>query len=309
MTIYLLCSPTSQKDSGLIRWHLWLVNGDRRVDRVNVYSGAPRAQILNSGSSDFPGSLRPIPPGKYRLGPIEYRAGGWGPGLGEYWVDLLPFPETLTYGRSAFGIHLDANYHTPNGRGSAGCIVTPHQRDLDRILGWLRSRSRPEYLEVRHTLDVVPSFSPKYPITRIRQAWLDLIAWCEGTSGPDGYRTCFTGAKFDSFADHPRKVHCAGRLCSDAAGRYQFLSTTWDECRRALGLPDFSPASQDQAALYLIDRRGALENIDRLQMVNALEKLSWEWASLPNSRGQGRYGQPIKSLAEVNAKLTELLKG
>nr|WP_315862892.1 MULTISPECIES: glycoside hydrolase family 104 protein [unclassified Thermosynechococcus] len=305
--VHLLCLPTEIRDNGLIRWNLWLVNGDRRVDRVNVYSGAPSAQILNSGSSDYPGSLRPIPPGKYRLGPIEYRAEGWGPGIGQYWVDLLPIAGTRTYGRSGFGLHLDSNYHTPNGRGSAGCIVTPHQRDLDRILGWLRSQARPTYLEVHHTLDIGEVRS-KYTVDRVRRAWLELISWCEGTSGPDGYRVCFTGVKFDGFQDHPRKVHCAGRLCSDAAGKYQFLSSTWDECRKALQLPDFSPDNQDQAALYLIDRRGALENIDKLQVANALDKLSWEWASLPNSRGIGRYGQPVKTLDQINAKLSELLK-
>nr|WP_315862947.1 MULTISPECIES: glycoside hydrolase family protein [unclassified Thermosynechococcus] len=305
--IYLLCLPTEIRDNGLIRWNLWLVNGDRRVDRVNVYSGAPSAQILNSGSSDYPGSLRPIPPGKYHLGQIEYNPQGWGAGIGHYWIDLIPFPDTQTYQRSGFGIHLDANYWTPNGRGSAGCLVTPHQKDLDRILKWSGSQARPSFLEVRHTPDMVP-LTNRYPIDRVRRAWLELISWCEGTSGPDGYRISFTAAKFDGFQDHPRKVYCAGKHCSDAAGKYQFLSTTWDECRKALKLPDFSPESQDQAALYLIDRRGALENIDKLQVAIALDKISWEWASLPNSRGVGRYGQPIKSLNEVNSKLRELLK-
>jgi muramidase (phage lysozyme) len=40
---------------------------------------------------------------------------------------------------------------------------------------------------------------------------------------------------------HPAVQHCAGSLCSDAAGRYQFLSTTW----RGLGLPNFFPNDQD----------------------------------------------------------------
>lgn len=307
MTVFLLLHPTEIKDNGLIRFHLWLVNGDRRVDKVNVYSGAPSAQVLNSGASDYSGSLRPIPPGKYALGSIDYNPQGWGPALGNYWIDLIPFPETQTYGRSGFGIHLDANYHTPNGRGSAGCIVTRYQRDLDRILGWLRSYSRPEYLLVSHTLDVEVPLASRYTITSVRKAWLDLIAWCEGTAGEDGYRICFTGAKFDSFANHPRKVYCVGRLCSDAAGRYQFLSTTWNECRRALNLPDFSPESQDQAALFLIDRRGALDDIDGLRVGAALDKLSWEWASLPTSQGTGRYGQPVKTVEQVKDKLSELL--
>ncbi len=306
--VHLLCHPTSHRDNGLIRWWLWLVNGDRR-DRVNVYSGAPTAQLLNSGSSDYSGSLRPIPVGRYRLGSIEHNPLGWGASIGHYWVDLIPYPDTQTYGRSAFGIHLDANYYTPNGRGSAGCIVTPHQRDLDRILGWLRQKARPEYLEVSHTLDLVPPAAARYAITSVRRAWLDLIAWCEGTSGSDGYRMIFTGKRFQSYADHPRQIQCAGKLCSDAAGRYQLISTTWDECRKELSLSDFSPANQDQAALFLIDRRQALGAIDnhRHRLSEALDKLSWEWASLPNSQGQGRYGQPVRSLAQIKRKLTELL--
>jgi muramidase (phage lysozyme) len=48
---------------------------------------------------------------------------------------------------------------------------------------------------------------------------------------------------------------------STAAGAFQFLSRTWDECAKALGLTDFSPASQDLAAVFLIDRRKALDDV------------------------------------------------
>ena len=94
------------------------------------------------------------------------------------------------------------------------------------------------------------------------RAFLYLIRWCEGTSGDNGYRTLFGGGMFDSFADHPRKAitrPLGGKnLTSTAAGAYQVLERTWDECKKALGLPDFSPESQDRAAIYLIKRRGAL---------------------------------------------------
>lgn len=66
------------------------------------------------------------------------------------------------------------------------------------------------------------------------QAFLDTIASAEGTASPDGYRIQYTGTKFASFQDHPREIKCGRRygkkLCSDAAGRYQFLSTTWVGC-------------------------------------------------------------------------------
>lgn len=100
----------------------------------------------------------------------------------------------------------------------------------------------------------------------------------------------FTGKRFSIFADHPRELQCAGELCSDAAGAYQFLSTTWD----SLNLPDFFPENQDKGAIELIKRRGAYQNILDGNLRTALDKCSWVWASLP----PGRYGQPSISYAE-----------
>lgn len=129
------------------------------------------------------------------------------------------------------------------------------------------------------------------------RAFLALIRWAEGTSGPDGYRTIVGGELFDSFDDHPRKIrsgvfHTGVPWTSTAAGAYQFLSSTWDRAARALDLPDFSPESQDKAAVWLIQERRALQDVEAGNLETALSKCSWEWASLPPSR----YGQPTKSL-------------
>ncbi|MDG2992436.1 glycoside hydrolase family protein [Candidatus Synechococcus calcipolaris G9] len=307
--ISLRFQPTPITDHGLIRWHLSLMNGDRPVDQINAYSGSPYAQALNTGSRDFPGSLRPLPPGRWKIGPIEDAGSSWGEAIGRYWIDLLPMAGTQTYGRSAFGIHLDANHHQPRGRGSAGCIVTPREADLERVLGWLRAKAKPEFLVCSHSTAIAAG-QVTYNITAARRAWLDTIAWAEGTDGPHGYRTIFSYKFFSDFSDHPRQIQKSGPLSSDAAGRYQFLSTTWDECKHALDLPDFSPASQDQAALWLIDKkREALEFCDQLMIGPALDRLSYEWASLPAASGRGRYGQPIKSVPQIRAKLNQLLKG
>jgi muramidase (phage lysozyme) len=107
---------------------------------------------------------------------------------------------------------------------------------------------------------------------------------------------CFTGALCvpEDFRDHPRKFYCSNSLCSDAAGRYQFLSTTWDSLAEALGLVDVSSQSQDRAAAELIRRRGALGAVEDGDIVTACQGtggstgVAWEWASLP----PGRYGQP-----------------
>jgi muramidase (phage lysozyme) len=139
-------------------------------------------------------------------------------------------------------------------------------------------------------------------ITKQQKAFLDMIAVPEGTSATNGYRVMFTGKLFDNgYVDHPRKRHSANGLTSDAAGRYQFLSTTWDECKRALNLPDFSPASQDQAAIYLIQRRGALTHVETGDIVAACNLLSYEWASLP----PGRYGQPSISFDQASKTFQE----
>ena len=64
--------------------------------------------------------------------------------------------------------------------------------------------------------------------------------------------------------------------------------------RRGLscGLTDFSPLAQDIAALYLIDRRRAMNAVLEGDWKTALERCNREWASLPGSP----YGQPTKTL-------------
>ena len=121
----------------------------------------------------------------------------------------------------------------------------------------------------------------------------------EGTSSTDGYRIMFTGKKFSSFADHPRQIQCAGELYSDAAGAYQFLSTTWDSVAHDLGLTDFSPENQDKGAIELIKRRYAYQDILDGNLHTALDKCSWEWASLP----PGRYGQQVSVIKNAIACL------
>ena len=84
---------------------------------------------------------------------------------------------------------------------------------------------------------------------------------------------------------------------STAAGAYQFLSRTWDECAAALSLPDFSPPMQDLAAVFLIRRRGALVDVQAGRIEAAIRKCAREWASLPGSP----YGQPTRSMEQALA--------
>lgn len=140
-------------------------------------------------------------------------------------------------------------------------------------------------------------------------AFLLMIRKAEGTAGPNGYRTLFGGKLFDGWADHPRIAKQfrdgAGRtLWTTAAGAYQFMavspiptggstrSNTWDRIRDKLGLPDFSPASQDAAAVELIREAGALGDVRAGRFDQAVNKVRRIWASMP---GAG-YAQPEKSL-------------
>jgi muramidase (phage lysozyme) len=134
------------------------------------------------------------------------------------------------------------------------------------------------------------------------RAFLDMLAYSEGTDGPDGYRTMFGGRLFDSYADHPRQyfpfTDGAGRqLKTSAAGRYQFLARTWDGLRSKLGLPDFGPASQDAAALELVRQRGALNDVKAGRITEACAKCAPIWASLP---GAG-YSQPERKITSLLA--------
>jgi muramidase (phage lysozyme) len=137
------------------------------------------------------------------------------------------------------------------------------------------------------------------------KAFLHTIRVGEGTADPMGYRRHFGGTHFDSYAAHPNHVITAGlghnRYSSSAAGAYQFLSKTWAECAAVLELRDFSPRNQDIAALFLIDRRRALDDVLAGRFEQAVAKCAREWASLPGSP----YGQPTKTMAQALATYIE----
>lgn len=138
-------------------------------------------------------------------------------------------------------------------------------------------------------------------------AFLYMIRYCEGTAGPDGYRTLFGGKLFDSYADHPRQLVRfklkSKEYKSSAAGAYQFLQATWDSLVRMHSYDDFSPDNQDQAAIELIKGRKAYNDILKGDIVTAIKKCNREWASLPGSP----YGQPVKKLDEcLNVYATKL---
>ena len=133
------------------------------------------------------------------------------------------------------------------------------------------------------------------------KSFLNTISYAEGTPGAAGYQTMFTGKQFDPSKGwkHPRQIQRGGGYASDAAGKYQYLSTTWEGVQKELGLPDFSPQSQDIGALHLLKRRGALDPLLKGDVTTAIHKSAPEWASLPTAKGGSYYGQPSKSLKSL----------
>lgn len=127
-------------------------------------------------------------------------------------------------------------------------------------------------------------------------AFLDTIAFSEGTdrqgqpTKDHGYDVVVGGSLFTGYADHPRKLISLPALGikSTAAGRYQILSRYFDAYKKQLGLPDFSPASQDKIAIQLIRECKALDDVNAGRIASALHKCRSRWASLPGA-GYGQF--------------------
>jgi len=140
-------------------------------------------------------------------------------------------------------------------------------------------------------------------------AFLKMVIHSEGTDKANDPYRCVYGYKHTivSFANHPtitgewfgESIANLGpqyaAMVSTAAGAYQFTKATWLMCKSRLGLPDFSPASQDKAALYLVQMRGALTYVDSGDIATAIHLCRNEWASLPG----GTSGQPQRGLSAL----------
>lgn len=150
-----------------------------------------------------------------------------------------------------------------------------------------------------------------YQITPERRALLNTIRYAEGTwaGGTErGYRILFGGGTVNDLSRHPDRVIRSGRYASAAAGAYQFMPFTWDGVTKELGLRDFSPTSQDQAAIHLVKRRGALAAFDKEGLSpNVVNKLAPEWASFPTHKGGSFYGQPNKKFDDLQRFYNEQL--
>jgi muramidase (phage lysozyme) len=138
-------------------------------------------------------------------------------------------------------------------------------------------------------------------------AFLYMIRSCEhrfptDVVNDDCYEIFYGGTRFSDLSDHPvitgelAPVPLPDHMCkaaglkspcySTAAGAYQFIRPTWARLRNKLGLDDFGFASQDRAALELLDESGILGLIEEGEIESAIRKASKIWASLPGNAYQ-----------------------
>lgn len=141
-------------------------------------------------------------------------------------------------------------------------------------------------------------------MTPEQQFVLDTIA--EGEA-PD-YNTLYRGHKFKSTAKHPGIKIPIGKtgLHSTAAGRYQFLESTWNAAAEHLGLEDFSPKNQDKAAWWLAQRTYRQRTGRELEDDAKKEAVEWnaltkQWPSLTRLTPQAQTLGAANLPAQVTA--------
>lgn len=134
-----------------------------------------------------------------------------------------------------------------------------------------------------------PSAAPVgTPEPNIRK-FLNFLSKAEGHQ----YNTITGGKTFDDFSKHPRIVGMVTKEGpSTAAGAFGITARTYDSVAPKLGITDFGERSQEQIAIELIRRRGALPDVATGNWEAAINKLGSEWASLPSSP----YNQPKRSM-------------
>lgn len=207
------------------------------------------------------------------------------------------------------------------GFDSGTCTINLYDRNRE-YANLLYNFDEGEPIEVEETTEIVTTtttvntpttsntsskYEPDPSYTKRERAWLDMIAWAEGTfeyNEQNGYNIIFTFKTFSSYKDHPRIRIRSGSLVSSAAGRYQFLDTTWDDFARRFGYKSFQPKNQDDAALrYTADghplstirNSNARTDVNAGRIETAINKCNGIWASFPGSP----YGQPVKTMAQM----------
>lgn len=138
------------------------------------------------------------------------------------------------------------------------------------------------------------------------QKYLGMLRQAEGTAQyADPYRVAGGGSVTLPDLQAYRRIpwnftdKSGKRDKSTAAGAYQFINDTWNGAASALGLNDFSPRSQDMAAVWLLQKSGSLGDVMAGDFQSAVAKDNKTWASLPGSP----YNQKTRSPEQISSAL------
>lgn len=142
--------------------------------------------------------------------------------------------------------------------------------------------------------------------------FLDTIAATEGTG--NDYNQIVGEASgsgtITDFSAHPgvmRTLNIRGKKTnSSAAGRYQFIGSTYAGVGNRTGLTDFSPHSQDVNAVELLRESGALDKLLAGDVQGAVRAAGTQWASLPGTLGRKHNQRQVSmgtALGHYNAAL------
>lgn len=91
------------------------------------------------------------------------------------------------------------------------------------------------------------------------------------------YNVMYGGKTFSDYSHHPDvwvPIPSRPGYGSTAAGAYQFIYSTWMRFASELGLPDFSPASQDAAAAQYLQELGAMPAIEAGDLNGAIQAIN-----------------------------------
>lgn len=215
----------------------------------------------------------------------------------------------VAYGRSQ-------SLQAPEDESAGGSILgAVNWQDLGAAADPFVSAFDDLQTEVQSMTNEPSGMSPEANVS----AFLQVLQRCEGTAAAGGY-ACLYGSTparpvtFSNFSDHPKltgewagvrlsDVQCEGAglspgCISTAAGAYQITRPTWQRVRAKIGLTDFSPASQDAAAVQLLRDCGAFASLSAGDLAGAVSRARRTWASLP---GANYDGQGMRTMDQVAA--------
>lgn len=218
------------------------------------------------------------------------------PLLPEYEIQLFHLNECYS-GRHPVGSMIAKS-------GNSGASTGPHLHIGVKFKGELIDPPRGFVLWLLQGKE--PTKAPTVASPNVK-AFLEAIRYAEGTNKPEGYQTIFTGAKFNDFSKHPDTVKCAiglsgEKICSAAAGAYQYMPDTWAWVSKEINAKDFSPENQDRGAIALLKKRGVLDLIEKGEISTAFTKVCEEWASISCDKNSviGAYpNQAVKPIGEL----------